>query len=71
MNMKKDTKSELVKFRITKEEKEKLVKTAKSENENLSRNIRIRFCHSHRSLITSIFLTKFITRLKKAAMKPY
>lgn len=36
MNMKKDTKSESVKFRITKEEKEKLVKTAKSENENLS-----------------------------------
>lgn len=36
MNKKKDTKSEFIKFRITKEEKEKLIKTAKSENESLS-----------------------------------
>lgn len=36
MNSKKDTKSEIVKFRITKEEKEKLIKAAKSENESLS-----------------------------------
>lgn len=36
MNKKKNTKSEFIKFRITKEEKEKLIKTAKSENESLS-----------------------------------
>lgn len=36
MNSKKDTKSEIVKFRITKEEKEKLIKAAKSENKSLS-----------------------------------
>ena len=36
MNTKNDTKSEIVKFRITKEEKEKLIKAAKSENESLS-----------------------------------
>lgn len=35
-NMRKDTKSEFIKFRITKEEKKELVKTAKSENESLS-----------------------------------
>lgn len=34
MNSKKDNKSEIVKFRITK--KEKLIKAAKSENESLS-----------------------------------
>lgn len=36
MNSKKDTKSEIVKFRITKEEKEKLIRAAKSDNKSLS-----------------------------------
>lgn len=46
-NMKKATKSESVKFRITKEEKEKLVKTAKSENESLSSYIQKKICQEY------------------------